>query len=244
MAEAASQPRRREVRQGPIARAITAIGQAIEWLFLALFLSILTEWAGMRFWWPEQGLEHSRAMLETEIGYLGTDLRRSLVSSDPARLANGAADKTEHLLFERTGLIDLLARVEAPRAPAEQGLRPRLHDLLRPAVRYVIAAVQVAQVFAVRLVVLTLATPVFGLFSLVALVDGFVQRDLRRWGGGRESSFVYHWAKGTAMPLLVLSWVIYLAMPFSLHPSLVVLPFAGLFALSVAVTASTFKKYL
>ena len=38
-------------------------------------------------------------------------------------------------------------------------------------------------------------TPVFVLFTLVALVDGLVRRDLRRWGGGRESSFVYHYAK-------------------------------------------------
>jgi integrating conjugative element membrane protein (TIGR03747 family) len=75
-----------------------------------------------------------------------------------------------------------------------------------------IAAMQVTQVFAVRLVILTLATPVFGLFSLAALVDGFVHRDLRRWGGGRETSFVYHWAKRSAMPLPVLSWVIYLAL--------------------------------
>jgi len=44
--------------------------------------------------------------------------------------------------------------------------------------------------------------------------------------------------------LLVLSRVIYLALPTSLHPSLVVLPFATLFALSAAVTASRFKKYL
>ena len=41
-----------------------------------------------------------------------------------------------------------------------------------------------------------------------------------------------------------ITWVIYLALPFSLHPSLVVLPFAALFSASVAVTASTFKKYL
>jgi integrating conjugative element membrane protein (TIGR03747 family) len=86
--------------------------------------------------------------------------------------------------------------------------------------------------------------PVFVLFSLVALVDGFVKRDLRRWGGGRKSSFVYHWSKRSAMPLLVSSWVIYLALPFSLHPSFMVLPFAALFALSMAVTAGAFKKYL
>ena len=78
----------------------------------------------------------------------------------------------------------------------------------------------------------------------VSDVDGLVQRDLRRWGGGRESSFVYHYAKKAALPLVVTSWVVYLALPFSLHPGFIVLPFAVLFALSVAVTASTFKKYL
>ena len=77
-----------------------------------------------------------------------------------------------------------------------------------------------------------------------AVVDGLVQRDLRRWGGGRESSFVYHYAKKAALPLVVMTWVTYLALPFSLHPSFVILPFATLFALTVVVTASTFKKFL
>ena len=134
--------------------------------------------------------------------------------------------------------------MSAPPAPDENSLRLWLHSISQPVAEFVIAAMQVTQVFSVRLAVLTLAMPVFVLFSLVALVDGFVKRDLRRWGGGRESSFVYHWAKRSALPLLVLSWVIYLALPFSLHPTFIVLPFAVLFALSVAVTASTFKKYL
>jgi integrating conjugative element membrane protein (TIGR03747 family) len=63
---------------------------------------------------------------------------------------------------------------------------------------------QVTQVFSVRLAVLALAMPVFVTFGLVSIVDGLAKRDLRRWGGGRESSFIYHWAKRTALPLLVL----------------------------------------
>ena len=43
---------------------------------------------------------------------------------------------------------------------------------------------------------------------------------------------------------MVITWVVYLALPFSLHPTFIVLPFATVFALTVAVTASTFKKYL
>jgi len=41
-----------------------------------------------------------------------------------------------------------------------------------------------------------------------------------------------------------MSWMVYLALPFSLHPSFVILPFAAVFAVSVAVTASSCKKYL
>ena len=244
MAETVADPRRREVRQGVISKTVTTLAQGVQWLLLALLFSILTEWAGMLWWWPEEGLQHSRSMLEAEIDYLVSDFRKSVLTSSPAEFAKTVADKTYTVLFELTGLVDLIAWLSAPPAPDEGGVKFWIHALFKPIAEFVIAAMQVTQVFSVRLAILTLATPVFVLFSLVALVDGFVKRDLRRWGGGRESSFVYHWAKRSALPLLVLSWVIYLALPFSLHPTFIVLPFAVLFALSVSVTASTFKKYL
>lgn len=75
------------------------------------------------------------------------------------------------------------------------------------------AAMTITQVFEVRLAVLILAFPAFILLSLLGLVDGLVQRDIRRWSGGRESSFIYHWAKKIVLPSLILPWIIYLAMP-------------------------------
>jgi integrating conjugative element membrane protein (TIGR03747 family) len=244
MAEAVADPRRREVRQGLISRLLTTAAQGIKWVLVSLVFSVLVEWVGMTFWWPEEGLGHSRAMLEAEIGYLEADFGRSLMSSDPVRFTKGVADKAYFLLFEVTRISDFIAWIAAPPSANEAELRSKLHQLLRHVAKYVIAAMQVTHVFSVRLAILALATPVFVLFSLVAFVDGLVKRDLRRWGGGRESSFVYHWAKCSALPLLVLTWVVYLALPFSLHPSFVVLPFAILFAFRVEVTASTFKKYL
>jgi integrating conjugative element membrane protein (TIGR03747 family) len=244
MAEAVADPRRREVRQGLISRLLTTAAQGIKWVLVSLVFSVLVEWVGMTFWWPEAGLGHSRAMLEAEIGYLEADFGRSLVSSNPARFTKDVVDKAYFVMFEVTRISDFIAWIAAPPRANEEGLRSNLHQLFRPVAEYVVAAMQVTQVFSVRLAILALATPVFLLFSLVALVDGLVKRDLRRWGGGRESSFVYHWSKCSALPLLVLTWVVYLALPFSLHPSFVVLPFAMLFALSVEVTARTFKKYL
>ena len=244
MAETVNDPRRRVVQQGLISKSLTAAAKVVQWLLFSLLFSILVEWAGMLLWWPEEGTGHSRAMLATEISYLESDFRRSVVTSDPAGFARRFADNSYHYLFEVTGFVDFIRWVSPPPAANEQGLRPTLHRVYRPFADFVIAMMQVTQLFSVRLAVLTLAMPVFLLFSLVALVDGLVQRDLRRWGGGRESSFVYHYAKKAALPLLVITWVVYLALPFSLHPTFVVLPFAVMFALSVAVSASTFKKYL
>ncbi len=177
-------------------------------------------------------------------GQTADDFGRSLVSSNPARFTKTVADRAYYVLYEVTRVADFIEWVGRPPASGESGLRPRLHAVFLPVAEYVLAAMQVTQVFSVRLAILVLATPVFIMFTLVAIVDGLVKRDLRRWGGGRESSFVYHWAKRSALPLLVLTWVIYLALPFSLHPAFVVLPFATLFALSLEVTASAFKKYL
>jgi len=244
MAESAADARRRDVRQGLISRFLATFAQGIKWLLLSLVFSVIMEWVGMVFWWPDEGLAHSRDMLAAEIGYLQADFGRSLVSSDPARFTRAVADKTYTILFEFTRIADFIEWVSVPPGPNDSGLQARIHAVFRPVADYVLAAMQVTQVFSVRLAILVLALPVFWLFSLVAIVDGLVKRDLRRWGGGRESLFVYHWAKRSALPLLVLTWVIYLALPFSLHPSFVVLPFATLFALSVAVTASSFKKYL
>ncbi len=129
----------------------------------------------MMLWWPEQGIDHSRTMLAKEIGYLDSDFRCSVVTSDPARFAKEVADGTDHYLFEVARVVAFIHWVSPPLRQEEQGMRPILHKIYRPLAEFVIAAMQVTQVFL--------------LFSLVALVDGLVRRALRRWGGGRESSF-------------------------------------------------------
>ena len=76
----------------------------------------------------------------------------------------------------------------------------------------------------VRLLVLVLTLPLFLLAAFVGMIDGLVRRDIRKFGAGRESGFIYHRAKASLMPLAVLPWIIYLTLPVSVHPLLVLLP--------------------
>lgn len=231
-------------RPGVIARTLRRIGSAIHWLLLSLLISIVVECVGMVYWWPDAGLDHSRRMLDTEIDWLDRDFRQSLLSSEPARAARDAADGAHDLLFERSGLNRLEESLRRSAIDTGSSTKNTFRRWYRPTAEFIAAGGQVVQLFVVRLTVLALATPVFLLFSLVGLVDGLVQRDLRRWGGGRESSYLYHYAKGSVWVFLIAAWVIYLAMPVSINPAFVVVPFAVLFAFSISITASTFKKYL
>lgn len=244
MPERSTERRPADARQGLLSCSLTLLAQGIQWLLLSMLFSILIEWIGMVLWWPDEGLDHSRQMLAAELGYLSADFSRSLVTEEPAQFTAAIANRAYHGLFEVTRIADVIDWASDPSAVQGSTAASRLHAFIYPVTEYALAAMQITQVFAVRLAILLLALPLFGMFALIAIVDGLVQRDLRRWRGGRESSFVYHWAKRAALPLLVLTWVVYLALPFSLHPSAVILPFASLFALSIAVTASRFKKYL
>ena len=76
MAETVTDPRRRVVQEGLISKSLTSTAKVIQWLLLSLVFSILVEWAGMVLWWPDEGLDHSRAMLANEIGYLDTDFHQ------------------------------------------------------------------------------------------------------------------------------------------------------------------------
>jgi integrating conjugative element membrane protein (TIGR03747 family) len=216
----------------------------VYWLLLALIFSILVEWIGMMFWWPEQGANHSLDMLQNELSYLSGDLRASLLVSDTAAYASAFADTLYHWLWQKTGLETAILWLAATPPPGASSLQASAHTLYVAIAQFVSAAANITQVFGVRLAVLTLAMPAFALAVLLGVLDGLVMRDLRRWSGGRESSFLYHHAKRWIWPLFITVWVFYLSLPMSIHPAFSILPFAALIGMVVTVTVSTFKKYL
>ena len=51
-------------------------------------------------------------------------------------------------------------------------------------------------------------------------------------------------AGALAWGVAVLPWVVYLALPASVHPLLILLPAAALLGIATDIAAATFKKYL
>lgn len=234
--------------RGLIANLVTLPWRLFGVLCASLLLSIVIECAGMHLLWPDQGWRHAQGMLEYELDQLSTHFTRSAVVQEPGRTARWLVEGAYEWIFVKTGLLewmrDASAQAGAPSRGGGRDFRYYLSQIYVWTERYLIAAAFTTLTFLVRLLVLVLTLPLFLLAAFVGLVDGLVRRDIRKFGAGRESGFVYHRAKAALMPLVVLPWVIYLALPVSMHPLLVLLPGAMLLGSAVNIAAGSFKKYL
>lgn len=245
---AAAADRQRTHRQGLIAGLVTLPFRLFGVLVASLFLSIFVECVGMHLLWKEESWRHSQAMLQYELGHVSVQFTRSAVVQEPGRTAHRLVDTSYQWLFVRTGLLERVDHTATrARAPSSKGSRDFRYYISQAYVwseAYLIAAAFTTLTFMVRLFILTLTLPLFLMAAFVGFVDGLVRRDVRRFGAGRESGFLYHRAKASLMPLAVLPWVIYLALPISVHPLLVLLPAAAMLGLAMNLTAGSFKKYL
>ena len=229
-------------RPGLIISAISLVLRIIGLLIASLLFSILIEFAGLLLFWGDQGWRHSQAMLTSELEWLSEHFKSSLILQQPEQAIVHWLDVLNQWLLVKTGFANfaLQARVSS----LGDGFWSWTNQLYVSIEDFVLAAVYVTFTYVVRLTILVLATPLFLLAMLTGFVDGLMRRDLRKFGAGRESSFVYHRAKRAVTPLLIVPWIIYLSLPFSLNPLVIFVPCAAMLGVTTAITAATFKKYL
>lgn len=214
----------------------------------SLLLCILIECVGMHFLWQEQGWRHAQGMLDYELDQLSTYFTRSVLVQEPGRTAHRVVEYAHEWVFIKTGLLEWAQNASTQASAGSRSqtkdFRYYLSQVYVFSESYLIAAAYTVLIFVVRLLVLCLMLPLFFMAAFVGLVDGLVRRDIRRFGAGRESGFIYHRARATLVPLLVLPWVAYLAMPISVSPLMILLPSAILLGVVMDIAAGSFKKYL
>ena len=232
-------PRRKE--PGLISGLFSALIQLIVWLVISLMLSITIEWLGMIWFWPEQGAGHAKAVLASDQTYLNQQLHdRSLaIRGDIVALTDEAVSWIAHQSWLKTTFGNV------PKAPDGNfsTLQVWGSDLYKRYDEYLDASTYVTQTFVIRLALILFSLPIFLVAALVGGVDGLVERDLRRWGGGRESSNVFNLARRSVVPSFVAACVVYISLPFSINPVVVILPFAFLLGIAVRIGFERLKKY-
>lgn len=223
----------KKVKKKGLCNTLSALVAA---LFISLVLSIVFEWLGIAFFWSEQGHLHSQAMMIQELGWISESATRSLFGYAPGELANRITLTVHDWLFVKTGFQHWLHT-------------PMQHSSWEQVIyhygrAYLESVIYVSITFVIRLIVIVLTSALFLLAAFSGFTEGLMRRDLRKFGSGRESSFLYHHARRYIKPVMIGSWIIYLSIPFSVYPNLILIPAAFLFGLSICITTASFKKYL
>lgn len=248
MADPATAAKRHNARpQGLIFGFVTLPFQVFGTLCGSLLLSVFIEWLGMRFLWQSAGWHHAQEMLHHELNQISNKFTESLLFSHPAATARHLISTVRAQLFQETHLAAWATRARlhpVSSLPHIEVIRNTFSFAFESVKPYALAAGYTALTFLARLLVIALTVPLYVLAALVGFIDGLVRRDLRRFSSGHESGFIYHRARTVILPVLILPWVIYLALPVSVSPLLILLPGAIFLALAINITTAHFKKYM
>ncbi|WP_226019889.1 TIGR03747 family integrating conjugative element membrane protein [Serratia symbiotica] len=216
-------------------------------LFGSLLASLLIEYVCIALLWPDEGAAHSYRVMVAESRWLSEGYTRSLLMATPVTTVCHWVYAAWQWLFVDSGLSGGLQSFKTL-SEEGSGIIPALNGLGASLVSglgvYLQATIWVTLIFFIRVMILFLSLPLFLLVVITGVVEGLVRRDLRRYGAGYESSFVYHHAKRFIKPALYGPCMFYLAWPTAVWPNLLLLPSALLVGGVLAVVTASFKKYL
>lgn len=220
----AHRPPRKQIRpdkpaiheRGVVTRTFGLVTALLAALLLAVGVSVLVECLGIALeWWPAN---HAMTLLIQERAYIEAIDQYPLTALTPVTLSDSASETLDSLwqsLFASSGMN-----------------------------RYVAATINTVKLVLLRLAICLFVLPGFCLVALVAFYDGLVARDIRKYTGGHESSYVFHKAKRWIVPSLLLTISVYLMLPFSLRPVVIFAPSMLFTGLMIYVMTSHFKKFL
>lgn len=107
----------------------------------------------------------------------------------------------------------------------------------------IVTSMNLIQVFGLRFGLLLAATPVFALVYLLATVDGFTERYIRRACAGRESSDINKMGRMSKLIGFAAGAMVYLCLPLDLGVFWVVTPLVVVMALATRLQWTYYKKY-
>ncbi len=204
--------------------------EVLKWIFYSLAGSIILEWILMTVVWYEQGAKHSEQILANEWRYIkGAETQPVWGLKSPTVIAINLTTGMDYWLLQWTGIEFIFTSIG------------KIGTLVQ---EYIIASLNVARIFLLRLAIAITSMPLFILFAFWGFIEGLIDRDLRKFGGDIEHGLLYHYGKYITKGVVITPIIIYLAVPVSLNPALLFIPFAMLIGWLMMLISSKFTKYV
>ena len=205
---------------------------AIIGTFLIVMLMLLVNLGFIYAVWPPgTGLSTTTAILAADLEWA------------PRPLADRLSGWSYGALFEFSGIDAALAAGTTPGAKLNAADNAFVNGLLLPHGETIAILMQSARLIGVRMAILWQVLGIGLVLLVAAIVDGLVQRYVRRESAGRESSGLYHRVKHMQLVGGCLLGMVYITVPVALDPRWLFVWVAGVAGLAF-MQAKLYKKYL
>ncbi len=219
-------------------------------LIFKLITVVMLAWLILLGWamslWMRLGFETAQHRLEQLYSR-----QRAAISFDVPRLVRGIHGFRSGTRFpdpadepRDVGIANKIQAISNALPDPNSEFMQLANDGLQTAEQLWQLVVLTSQIILIKLTILLAAIPLFLLTMTAGLIDGLNQRAIRTASLGRESSYVFHQLNRLFKRLLVVLLGLWLVIPVSITPAVMLIPVSLLLSVMVSVTASRFKKYL
>jgi hypothetical protein len=212
-----------EKPKGVLAQSLSWTMGVIGALLVTIAISVVVELTGIAAGWWHGG--HAAGLLFVERGYIEGIEQIPLISFKPVVVADHAEERVQAVVG---GIY-------------QDALGTQDSD---PLSVYLLGAINITQLVVLRLVVTLFTLPGYLVVALAAVIDGGVRRDIRKYTGEHESSYIFHGTKRWLLPGIMGTVSLYLLLPFSVYPALIFAPSMVLFGYLLYVVTGRFKKFI
>lgn len=109
---------------------------------------------------------------------------------------------------------------------------------------WILFIVVITEIILTRIAMVVVSSPLYLILAVLAVIDGSVQRAIRRYRGARESTFKFHRAKHLLGWMIFVPYLLFLSYPIALPISIVLCLHACLIAMVLWYMVMHFKKYI
>ena len=232
-----SEPRKKQF--SPIGFLFGKTLGVLLFLFISLMISILIEWVGIFTVWKKEGLNHSVNMYISEIEYANANIKNNMLFNDARGMLAHSLNKVDSIWKGTEKITEGFYIPLIKNITKENGKInfDKASDLWK-------SAYYISKTFILRLVVIIFSLPLFFLALWYAFIDGSVERELRKYGGDKESNVVFDLTSKLSTWVVALGCMIYLAMPISINPIFCIVPTVIIFFSLTRTAITQYKKKL
>ena len=198
----------------------------------------------MHSWWQSERDSRLHDRIQIEIQAIENIFGRGVKTHGLFRTYRYASLISERLLVSVEKYLEA-QRKELEQAPTTvSAVVGAVTQIQKSINEHLFVAIDVFRAWLFRLVVF-----LFGVVSIlplliIGLIDGLVRREIRRWSGGRESSWFFAFASNSLVPSITAFLALYVLWPWTLPFVWINVSMGAVWGCTMSLALAKFKKYL